>query len=72
MYDGGFGGGGFDWNGNGHRDHVDGYMDYKVSNSGSYSNGKSSGNSSKHECKDVGLLIISVMVLILAITYAMG
>lgn len=33
MYDGGPGGGGFDWNGNGHRDNVDDYMDYKVSGS---------------------------------------
>lgn len=30
MNDGGFGGGGFDWNGNGHRDVGDSYMDYKI------------------------------------------
>ena len=32
---GGFGGGsdgGFDWNGNGHRDISDGYIDYELSN----------------------------------------
>lgn len=33
MYDGGFGGGGFDWNGNGHRDAGDSYMDYEIMNS---------------------------------------
>ena len=45
-FGGGFGGGpsgGFDWNGNGHRDTFDGYMDYKLSGSDK-GGGNGSGN----------------------------
>jgi len=64
MYDGGFGGGGHDWNGNDQRDHFDGYMDYKVS-------GSEKGGGGDHQpnggggfgCAGVVIVIVVIMLL---------
>ena len=67
MYDGGFGGGGFDWNGNGHRDHVDGYMDYKICNDNS--SGNNSRRSAGNDYDGIGWFIICGIAMFLVIAY---
>ena len=67
MYDGGFGGG-FDWNGNGHRDAGDSYMDYEIMNDkGSGGGPGGSGGSGGSGC---GCFMMVVMVL--GLLYLLG
>lgn len=64
MYNDGFGGGGHDWNGNGHRDHFDEYMDYKASGSDKDDNkGYKSGGGFDFGCGWVVIVIVVIMLI---------
>ena len=70
MYDGGFGGGGHDWNGNGHIDSFDGYMDYKIS-------GNDKEDNSCHSTSDsldfgAGWVVIVIVAILLISFIIMG
>lgn len=47
--------GGFDWNGNGHRDYTDDYMDYKVSGSDGSGGSHSTGSYGKKSSETPGM-----------------
>lgn len=66
----GIGGGGFDWNGNGHRDSFDNYMDYELSSGkgGSSGNGGSGGNGGGDGC----LTAIGGIAVVLVFLYLLG
>lgn len=77
MFDGGFGGsfgggpgGGHDWNGNGHRDTFDGYMDYKISGSdkGGGSHRSGGGGNGGDGC----LTTIGGIAIVLFLLYLLG
>lgn len=64
-----FDGGGFDWNGNGHRDIGDSYIDYELSNgSGGGSGNGDSGDGSGDGC----LTTIGAIAIMLVGLYLLG
>ena len=64
MYDGRFGGGGHDWNGNGHRDSFDGYMDYKVSGSDKDdNNSRSAGDGLDFGAGWVVIVVVAILLI---------
>ena len=69
MYDGGFGGG-FDWNGNGHRDAGDSYMDYEIMNDKGGGGGRGSGGAGGSGGSGCGCFMMVVMVL--GLLYLLG
>lgn len=68
MYDGGFGGGGFDWNGNGHRDVGDSYMDYEIMNDKGGGGGHGSGGGSGGS----GGGCLGAIIMVLLLLYLLG
>ena len=59
---------GFDWNGNGHRDIGDSYIDYELSNG----SGGRSGNNNSGGSSDGCLTTIGAIAIILAFLYLLG
>ena len=64
-----FDGGGFDWNGNGHRDIGDSYIDYELSNG---SGGGSCNNNSGGSGGDGCFTTIGAIAIILVFLYILG
>ena len=61
-------GNGFDWNGNGHRDIGDSYIDYEISNG----SGGGSGNNNSGGSGDGCFTTIGAIAIILVFLYLLG
>jgi len=64
-----FGGGGFDWNGNGNRDSFEDYMDYELSSGGG---SKVSGNGGSGGSGDGCFTTIGIIAIMLVGLYILG